>query len=122
MAARSAGSAAIPKKKSEYLGDLSRLWQKTIRPSATKLIGVLQNQFEDMAKEKSLDYLFSLLERDSLLHCQGTDEKTIVQYIIEAEIDPEVEYSLLGQSRHTNDPHFQQIVDVLLTSEVIEQA
>ena len=109
-------------KKAEYLRDLLRLWQNTIRPSATKLIGVLQNQFEDMAKEKSSDYLFSLLERESLLHCQGTDDKTIIQHIIEAEIDPEVEYSLLGQSRHTNDPHFQQIVDVLLNSEVIEQA
>ena len=102
-------------------GHLLQVWQKIIRPSTTKLIGVLQNQFEDMAKEKSLDYLFSLLERDSLLHCQGTDEKTIVQYIIEAEIDPEVKYSFLGQSLHTNDPYFQQIVDVLLTSEVIEQ-
>ena len=105
------------KKMSEYLGDLSRLWQKTIRPTAINLISLLQNQFKETEKGESIHSLISLLEQDWLLSWKGADEKTIVAYIIESEIDQPTEYAFLDQIFGQD---YRQIVEVLLASEVIE--
>ena len=100
--------------------ELFRVWREIIRPTATKLRSLFQNHFKDLAKGKPLDYLISVLERDLLVSSQRTNEKTCVQDLIESEIDQETEYSWLSQLLDTNERYFQQILEVLLASEVIE--
>ena len=100
--------------------ELFRVWREIVRPTATKLRSRFQNHFKDLAKGKPLDYLISVLERHLLLSSQRTNGKTCVQDLIESEIDQETEYSLLSQLLDTNERYFQQILEVLLASEVIE--
>ena len=100
--------------------DLFRAWREIVRPTATKLIFVFQNHSTDLARGKPLDYLVSVLERHLLLSRKRTNGKTFVQDLVESEIDQETEYSLLSQLLDTNEQYFQQILEVLLASEVIE--
>ena len=100
--------------------ELFRVWREIVRPTATKLRSLFQNHLTDLAKGKPLDYLISVLERHLLLSSQRTNGKTCVQDLIESEIDQETEYSLLSQLLDTNERYFQQILEVLLASEVIE--
>ena len=100
--------------------ELFRVWREIIRPTATKFFFVFQNHFTDRAKGKPLDYLVSVVERHLLLSRKRTNGKTCVQDLVESEIDQETEYSLLSQLLDTNEQYFQQILEVLLASEVIE--
>ena len=99
---------------------LLQVLHKNIRPIAIELVSLLQNQSEDTTKEKSIDYLITFLQRHYLLNIKGLDGKTIIQSIVELEIDQETEFSLLSKILDKNEQHFQHILEVLFVSEVLE--